>query len=258
MGKLNQLTLILSVLLTVLYSAACHADDICLDMHVIQSEPLGYQDENGKLIGIHVEVLQELERYSGICMTKHLMPIARIWRSIEQGNHDGGLVLKSASRAHLVEYAALIKNIDTIVIPRKGLKIESYDKLHNLSIGKTRGTPLSNSFDKDNTLNLVELTSYGQVVEMLQKGRIEAIAGGAAPLFYHLSKIDDIENKMEIGNKFVLGSREQWLQFSKKSPELKHIPRLQKAADLMIKNGDYDRIMIKYYGRIAQFVASLE
>lgn len=241
-----------------LFASFSYADDICLDMHVIQSEPLGFHDENDKAVGLHVEVLQEIEKYSGICMTKRVMPIGRIWKSIKLGQHDGGLIFKSAAREQLVEYVALTRIIETIVIPRKGLKIGNYGVLHGMSIAKTRGTPLSNSFDRDNKLNLVEVTSYGQVVEMLKYGRIDAVAGGAAVLFYHFSKFDDIQKDIEIGNKFVLGSREQWLQLSKKSANLDLIPKLKNAADLMLKNGDYDRIMMKYYGNIAQYVSAVD
>jgi polar amino acid transport system substrate-binding protein len=241
-----------------LFPGSSFADDICLDMHVIQSVPLGFYDENNKAAGLHIEVLQEIEKYSGICMTKRIMPIARIWKSIEEGKHDGGLILKSSARSHLVEYVAFTRNIETIVIPRKGLNIENYKALHNMSIAKTRGTPLSNSFDRDNKLNIVEVTSYGQVVEMLKYGRIDAVAGGAAPIFYHLSAYEGIQNEMDVGNKFILGSREQWLQFSKKSANLDQIPKLQKATELMMKNGDYDRIMLKYYGKIAEFVAGVK
>lgn len=224
-------------------------------MHVIQSVPHGFIDENQKVVGMDVEVLQQIEMYSGLCMTKQLMPIARIWKSFKQGQHDGGLVFRSEARSPLVEYVAFIRNAEMIVIPRKDLVIHSYEQLHNLSIAKTRGTPLSRNFNLAKKQNLVQVTNYGQLVDMLRLGRIDAIAGSAEPLFYHISKLTREKKNIDFGQKFVIGHREKWLQFSKSSANLDLIPRLQKAADLMIKNGDYDRIMMKYYRKTFEHVA---
>ena len=225
-------------------------------MHVIQSVPHGFYDEKQKVTGMDFEVLQQIEMYSGLCMTKRLMPIARVWKSIEQGQHDGGLVFKSAERSHLVEYAAFIRNAEVIIIPKKGLKIDRYEQLFGLSIAKTRVTPLSKRFDLGSKVNLFEVTNYGQLIEMLRLGRIDAVAGSAEPLFYHISRLENDSKGIVFGEKFVLGSREKWLQLSKSSANLDLIPKLQKAADLMIKNGDYERIMMKYYGKIFDDVAA--
>jgi ABC-type amino acid transport substrate-binding protein len=241
-----------------LFSTFSLGDDICLDMHVIQSVPQGFYDEQQNVVGMDFEVLQQIEKYSGICMTKRLMPIARIWKSIEQGQHDGGLIFKSSGRDHLVEYAAFIRHAEIIVIPRKGLILDNYEQLHKISIAKTRGSPLSNRFDSDNKLNLSEVTNYGQLIQMLEFGRIDAVAGSAAPLFYHLAKLDNVETNIEVNKKFVLGSREKWLQFSKKSADLDQIPKLKEAVGLMIKNGDYERIMRKYYGSNAEYFSSAD
>tara|TARA_R110002153_G_scaffold38643_1_gene112041 strand:+ start:21068 stop:21853 length:786 start_codon:yes stop_codon:yes gene_type:complete len=241
-----------------LFSGGSFADNSCLDMHVIQSVPLGFYDENNKVAGMDFEILQQIEEYSGICMTMRLMPIARIWKSFKQGQHDGGLIFKSTDRNHSVEYAAFVGNAEIIVIPRIGLKIHNYEQLHKMSIAKTRGTPISNRFDSDIKLNLVEVTSYGQLIKMLKLGRIDAVVGSAAPLFYNLSRFDEIEKSIQVDDKFVLGIREKWLQFSKNSANLRKIPKLKKAVELMNDNGDYQRIMSKYYGNVVGVVTAIQ
>ncbi|WP_339721369.1 ABC transporter substrate-binding protein [uncultured Paraglaciecola sp.] len=236
--------------LTMLFcSSGTLANETCLEMHVIQSVPQGFLDEKRNIVGIDFEVLQQLETYSGVCMAKRLMPIARIWKSIEQGQHDGGLVFRSANRDPLVVYAAFIRHAEIIALPRKGLKIDSYEQLHKFSIAKTRGTPLNKRFDIENKVNVVEVTNYGQLLNMLRLGHIDVVAGSAEPIFYNLAKLKKNKKDIEVGEKFVLGSREKWLQFSRLSANLEHIPKLQKAVDLMKEKGDYNRIMMKYYGR---------
>jgi polar amino acid transport system substrate-binding protein len=247
----------LFLLSSLLFSEGSFADETCLDMHVIQSVPLGFYDENNKVAGMDFDILQQIEEYSGICMTMRLIPIARIWKSFEQGQHDGGLIFKTAESNHSVEYAAFVGNAEIIIIPRNGLTIDSYEQLPKMSIAKTRGTPISDRFDLDIRLNLVEVTTYGQLIKMLKLGRIDAVVGNAAPLFYNLSRFDNTEKSIVVGNKFVLGSRETWLQFSKKSTNLTQLPKLKKAVELMHDNGDYQRIMSKYYGHVVGGVTAI-
>lgn len=240
------------LLLTLLLFSQANAQVVktneCLQMHVIQSVPIGYYDENGELIGVHTEMLEAIERYSGLCFEKLLMPIARIVKSLSLGQHDGGILLLSEKRAHLTTPVEFITNIQTIVIPRRGVRIEKYEDLHSLILGKIGGMPISNDFDSDKELVLVQANRYGQAAQMLERGRVDALAGGAAPLYHNLSKIPGIEQTVDISNIFVLGQRAQWLQLAKNSKHLDKTEILQKAIGVMKENGDYQRIQLKYYG----------
>lgn len=228
---------------------AVETDD-CLNMHVIQSVPLAYMDEEGELAGIHVEMLDALQAHSGLCINKLLMPVSRIVKSLALGQHDGGLLLRSAKRDHLVELVLHTGDIDTVVIPRKGVTVKSYQDIRNLVIGKIGGMPLRNDFDSDNDLTLVQLNRYGQAAQMLERGRVDVLAGSSGPLYHHLSEINNIDKKIDMSSKFVLGTQQQWLQLSKQSAHLDKLPQLKMAAQKMIENGDLVRIKRKYYGSL--------
>jgi polar amino acid transport system substrate-binding protein len=172
----------------------------------------------------------------------------RIWKSIENGDHDGGIVFRSPERSYLVEYVALIKRFKTVVIPLTGQKISTYDDLSGLIIGKTRGTRLSDIFDNDDKLNILEVTNYKQAVNMLNIGRIDAIAGSALVLSYQLSQNNIPITNIDPTNHYAIGFREQWLQLSKRSKSDVDISKLQYAVKLMIDNGTLNNIMNKYYG----------
>jgi polar amino acid transport system substrate-binding protein len=233
---------------SVVFSSVTQSKERCLDMHVIQFAPLGYYDQSKKLVGMHADVLDEIETLSGICIRKRLMPYARIWKSIENGGHDGGIVFRSPERSSIVEYVALIKAFKTVVIPKTGKKIRSYDDLTALIIGKTRGTRLGDVFDNDYKLTILEVTNYKQAVNMLNIGRIEAIAGSALVLSYQLSQNNISKTSIDPTNHYVIGEREQWLQLSKHSKIDVDISKLQYAVKLMIDNGTLNNIMNKYYG----------
>jgi polar amino acid transport system substrate-binding protein len=233
---------------SMLFSVETHSKDRCLEMHIIQNAPLGYYDKDKKLVGMHTEALEEIEKLSGICIRKRLMPYARIWKSIKNGGHDGGIVFRSPERSHLVEYVALIETFKTVVIPQTGKKIRTYSDLTNLIIGKTRGTRLSDVFDNDHKLTILDVTSYEQAVNMLSIGRIDAIAGSALVLSYQLSQNNIPMTNIDPSNNYVIGEREQWLQLSKHSKIDVDVSKLQYAVKLMIDNGTLNNIMNKYYG----------
>ena len=71
------------------------ANNRCLEMHVIQAEPLGYINSQHKMVGVQVDFLAAIEAESGICINKRLMPYARIWKSFAQKKHDGGILFKN-------------------------------------------------------------------------------------------------------------------------------------------------------------------
>ena len=232
---------------TLLFLNTLYAQEDCLDFHVIKNAPIGYLTEDTEPKGVHWEYLKAIEDQTGYCINKTLLPYPRIWHSIKMGEHDGGIVFKSSSRSELVEYAALIRRVKTVVIPVKGTTIKNYDDLSKIIIGKTRGTHLSEKFDSDKSLKVIELNNYQQATQMLKHGRIDAIAGSALVLSFQLKTHDAIKH-VDTTNRLVLGEKEQWLQLSKKSEHLDKIPEIKKAVGILNKNGSFEEIMNKYYG----------
>lgn len=208
---------------------------------------MGYNDSKGMLVGVHLEYLNAIERQSKLCINKTLTPYPRIWESIKHGNHDGGIIFRSDSRDEFVEYVGKIRTVKTVVLPVKGAILKSYGDLKNLRIGKTKGTHLSERFDNDASLNIIELTGYDQAAKMIQVGRIDAVAGSALVLSYQLNKHNVIDN-IALENKLTLGEKEQWLQLAKNSQHQDKLPLMRKAIKELQANGVLVEIMDKYYG----------
>lgn len=219
----------------------------CLEFHVINTVPIGYVNEEGKTTGVHWEYLEAVKKHSGLCINLKLMPYARIWNSLEYGNHDGGIIFKSQSRDKLVNYAGHIQTVPTVVIPLKGIKLSTYSDLNQLEIGTMRGVHLSKKFDNDKNLNLVKLMNFDQGTKMIKLKRVDAIAGNAFALMYQLQKFDVLE-KVDLDSQLQLGEKEQWLQLSNKSQHLDLIPVLKQSITELKKNGVFREILIKYYG----------
>ena len=218
----------------------------CLSMHVVNNPPVGYINEAGEITGIHWELLTILEEKSGLCMNKKLLPYSRAWRSIQFGDHDGGILSRASERDPFVEYIAKLITLRTVVIPRKNLTLHTYDDLKNIVIGRVRATLLSDRFDNDSELNILELATYERAINMLKKGRIDAIAGSGLGLSV-ITRLGE-QDYFNFSGKLIIGERELWLIFSKYSKHSEMIPQLRETMQELIKEGAFNDILIKYYG----------
>jgi polar amino acid transport system substrate-binding protein len=228
-------------------NASAFAPKKCLEFHVIHTEPLGYINDKGVTTGIHWEYLEALKEHSGLCINLSLIPYARIWDSIKNGRHDGGIIFKSSSRTDIVQYVGHIQTVPTVVIPLNGVRLNNYSDLSDLIIGNMRGVHLSNKFDNDKNLNIVELNNYEQETRMINLKRLDAIAGNAFALIYQLEKYGVLD-KVNLDDQLKLGEKEQWLQLSQKSQQLDIIPILRKSLTELKENGVFNDILVKYYG----------
>ncbi|WP_394129373.1 substrate-binding periplasmic protein [Shewanella maritima] len=250
---MNQLGLICLTLLLSLFSQAVLAKGDCLNIHVINSTPIGYINESGEMTGTQPSYLEAIAKESGLCFDLIMLPYPRIWKSIELGQHDGGIIFRSQSRSHLVEYVAKIRSINIAVIPLSGNTISHYDDLTKLTIGKLRGSHLSPKFNDDPRMKVVEIKSYDQMIKMLKAGRINAVAGGAHMLTYQL-EVQGMMGKVDLTQSYVLGQKEQWMQLSKKSPHLDKIPQMKQAIESLRQQGILDDIMNDFFGSSWQLV----
>lgn len=228
-----------------LLSAAMASD--CLKMHVIQTGQLGFLDEQNNPTGIQWDLLTELEARTGVCINKQLLPYARVWKSIESGGHDGGIIFRSPDREHLVEPVAPLATMHTVVIPTSNLAIFKYTDLSNLTIAKPRGNRLSDEFDRDSSLKKLEVDNYEVVAKMIGNGRTDAVAGSFISLLYQIERQGYLD-RVNLDGVYRLGSREQWLQMSSKSAHLADTDALREGMASIMEDGTYDKIMTRYYG----------
>tara|TARA_R110001583_G_scaffold8952_2_gene42238 strand:+ start:16680 stop:17435 length:756 start_codon:yes stop_codon:yes gene_type:complete len=220
----------------------------CLSMHVIDFPPAAFKNKSGELTGIHVDFIEALEERSGICINKKIMSYSRALKNIKMGEHDAGILNPSSDLDFYVhvQYVAKLITLKTIIIPKKGLSLNSDKSLQGITIGKIRGTPLGHSFDEDKH-EILELTSYGHGLSMLKRGRIDALAGNAGGMNV-IGKFN-LDNYFNVPGKFIIGQRELWLVFSKNSNNLDQIEPIKTAAQALVNEGVVDLIFEKFVGK---------
>lgn len=213
---------------------------------VIENKPIGYINQSGEQTGVHWDFLQEISQESGLCIDQKLMPVARVWRGLETGNHDLAVGFSSPSREGKVIKVGLIRELKTIVVGADGFNVRSYDDLIGLRIGKTRSTKLDNRFDQDKSLDIVDLNNYQQAITMLLAGRIDALAGSFKAISYQLTQ-EGQPRYLDMHGFHVLGVRQQWLHMSKQSEYQQVIPELKQAVMRLQQEGTLTQLVNKHY-----------
>lgn len=232
-----------------IFCTIASAEDI-LKMHVIDASPIGFYDEQKNPTGYHWDYMTEIQKRSGIPMKLILIPYSRIWQSLENGDHDGGIVYRSPDRDSIVVYAAPVAERKNVVISQKGIILNSYNDLYKLkSIATMRGVRLGDEFDADpNIIKILKsVYDYDTIVNMLIHGRYDAMAGNSVTMSYLLNKYNGV-NEVELPG-IVVGKRVEWLQFSKKSRHLDKIPKLKETIEELKNEGFFDKVLEKYIGK---------
>ena len=218
----------------------------CLSMYVVVNNSSGFLDSEGEMAGYHVDFLNELETRSGLCINKKLVPYSRALKGLEYGEYDAGIVAKTNYLTQKVLYLNKLIISKTVIIPRKGLTLNTYQDLENINIGRFRGVDLNGLLATKLELSLVDLYSYKHGLKMLKVGRIDAIVGNNLGLSI-IPKLGMIED-VNLPGSLVIGSREVWFVASKRFKDKDKTNLLKAAVKSMIDEGKFDRILAEYFG----------
>ncbi|MFT4764649.1 MAG: ABC-type amino acid transport substrate-binding protein [Oleispira sp.] len=236
-----------------------------LVFHVIDTQPFGYVDDKGKTTGLHLDIIMALAKRSGVEIRPVIMPYNRIWATLKNGAHDGGIVWRSKERDDLVDYLSFVWTDYLTALTLKNNEILSYEDLQNGSpIGVMKSSSISDVFNNDKQINKIEIEKYENTVTMLAAKRVYAVVGNISAYIY-IAKNQGVLDKLSLPG-FYMGYREQWLQMSKKSRSLlalsenerkQVLGKLTVSMDEMVADGTIRRLNQKYYGDALNQVGDL-
>lgn len=230
-----------------LYSALPLYAQECMVMHVVLNTAAGYIDEDGEITGYHYDFLTALEEKSGICMDKQLLPHSRAKRNIQIGAHDGGILAHSTNLDADVEYITKILTSETVIIPKKGLSLNSYQNLPKITIARIRRVNFGDALDNASNITFIDVPDYKHGLQLIERGRVDAIAGNNLGLSIIIDNLEMAE-ELNLQEKVIIGEREVWLVLSNKSKYLNKADQLREAAQTIIDKGVLDNILKKYFG----------
>lgn len=252
----------LLVIITLTSLKAIAAPD--LTFHVIAAQPFGYIDDNGEPTGLHYELIQQLSIRSGIVIRPVIMPYNRIWKTLENGGHDGGIVWRSEERDTLVHYLSFVWTDYLTALTLRGQEITTYSDLYQVEVGVMTSSSISDTFNKDDNINKIYISKYENAVTMLAAKRIDAIVGNLFAYLY-IANRQGIIDKLSLPG-YYIGQREQWLQLSRKSKQLLALSKLEQnnlmerlsaTMAAMVADGTIRQLNNKYYGEAVNRVSDL-
>jgi polar amino acid transport system substrate-binding protein len=126
--------------------------------------------------------------------------------------------------------------------------IQKYEDLYQLrAIGVERGARVSPRFDQDTKLKKRDIAELKQLVRMLDRGRLDAIAGNEMVLDYMIAEMRLQGKFRKASFRFVSGGME-FLAISRKSPHVKRLSEISAIIQKLKKNGKI-QTYIDYYTR---------
>tara|TARA_R110001592_G_C13187659_1_gene751893 strand:- start:1083 stop:1835 length:753 start_codon:yes stop_codon:yes gene_type:complete len=229
-----------------LYPQFSQAENIVAD--VIDSSPFAYKNQAGEYVGTHYEYLQAISMESSIGIDIHVVPRMRIIENLKKGSTDAVIMFRSEKRNPIVKYAGMIRKIKVVALNRKGSNIRTYEDLYNntLGVGILRGMFVSERFNGDKKIKIITVNNYTQMVKMLALGRLDTIVGNTIAISNALNKAD-MNTDIEFPG-YLLAIKQQWFQFSAKSPHTDKIQQINQAIFKLRENATFDSILTRHVG----------
>lgn len=200
--------------------------------------------------GITVQIINAI--FSGLEDVKArfpLIPWKRALREVEEGHQDGiGMLLKTPEREKYMAYSDPLldgKNLVWSVEKDNGSYFEWNEMadFHKLKLGIIRGYSYGDAMDKEielGNVSIIAAPTVDHLFAMLVNGRVDIVvandAVGYAQQKKHRSQRIKPAQKMLNSETFYIG-------FSKKSPAVELLPRINQIIGQLRDRGEIERII---------------
>lgn len=208
----------------------------------IDAAPWAFYEAPDRPAGAFPEIIAELEKRSGHTLPYTLQTFARIERDLELGLQDCTIILWMDSRGRLVELGETVYPMPFGIIARKGVTLAKYDDLLPLTVSMVRGVAFDKRFEADERIKRDIDKDYGQSLQKLAHGRVDAVSGAVPTILHQVQKagLDD-----QIGDILELSRIPLALQCSKSSAQLPHMAELGAVIRAMKDDGTLRKILAR-------------
>ncbi|QJB55344.1 transporter substrate-binding domain-containing protein [Pseudodesulfovibrio sp. zrk46] len=213
--------------------------------------PFRIKTEEG-VIGIDVDLLEEIGKRMGVHFEIRIAPWARCLLDMESGQADmmTGLA-RTSEREKYIDYTSIFYYQCAPAFyerkEREGRPIKHYDDLRNVSIGYTRGSAYFEPFDSDTKLDKIPATNEALLLNMLIEGRWDVIIGTDCQVDYDIKRLELHKKIIKTSyrpNKKV----DLFFGMSKKSRFKYRMKEIETVIQDMLDDGTIKRIAHKYTG----------
>ncbi|VXB08287.1 Amino acid ABC transporter substrate-binding protein, PAAT family [Pseudomonas sp. 8BK] len=152
--------------------------------------PFRIQEGDGALSGLDIDLLDQLSQRTGLRFEVQRAPWARGLAALQNGKADlmTGLA-KTPEREGYIHYLpqpyyACAPRF--YALPAQAKALQSYSQLASLTIGHVLESAYFEPFDSDQQLRKTAVNTENQLLEMLVRGRLQAVIGTDCQVDYEL------------------------------------------------------------------------
>ena len=211
---------------------------------VNDQKPWGFRGEGGDLKGASVDFALALGKELDHPFDIDVAPYHRLLKDFEAGRIDYTFFLEDQKPDGAIPVVKLI-DVDIVVVGRSGLEINRVEDLQGLRVGKIRGALYSDKLMLGQQgFECIEIHSYRQAIDLLKKGRLDAILGTPLPIVYAAK---DMGVHLDFfGDSFLFDQKAAWIYTTQQSQHRDKVKDIQAAVEKMIKNNVLSDIAATY------------
>lgn len=233
---LNKLRIkMFSVLVLLMWVLPSHAEasgQVELKAGMPSFPPFAYPRLNDSSRGIAVRYLNMLSDKTGIQIRPVFLPYARTIQSLRRGELDFAVIFHNPQVSEAVDYVAKVSESRVLVLPKTGIHLKQYEQLLSLqNIAVIRNASFEHRFDNDTRLKKYFVNDYRQALQMLHRGRVDAVVGSMSGLDYNSRTLG--VGFETWGEPLALDNKEWWLHMSKASRHRELVPQLKAAVEAL-------------------------
>ncbi len=241
-----------SLLCTLLFCGLVQAASLESRIITVEEPPASFALPDGQTDGFVVDIVKALQRQLKDSTSIELLPEGRAMLTAQQ---EPNVLLfsfsRTAERENLYHWLLpVLQKRWQIYLPAQSQRqLQSLADLRKLSaIGVVRGDVREAYLLQRGFTNLVAVTSHQQNLQMLNSGRVDAIAGDSLELAYQLR-----QSSQTAPIKLALTLRSSTVYLiMPKNAEAGLVQRWQHAAKALQQSGELEQIAVQWQQRIQQ------
>ena len=228
--------------LILILSSPAMSKEIVLKGAVISMHPWGFVD-NGTIKGRHPDLLQELEKRTGIKLTYSLIPLKRISLKLENSTTDFAAILlrdQFRDKVHIVEE---IEDLSLKLLMRKDIPVAEMNRIKKMGILLGEKKMLQPHFTSKSIYpkSLIQKKTFFQLFDLLRVKRVDAVVYLGDALDRYLKK-NGVE-RGEFGGEIQVLEKKAYFYLNKNLRDLEAVSeKLKGAISSMKRDGTLQEI----------------
>lgn len=213
---------------------------------IMQLAPYGMIDKDGAVSGYLYETANLILQTANFPAATDVLPIKRVINGLQNGGYDCSIFAETAyvkKKFPLIEKIG--KKLEAGILPGAGIIVNQYQDLSDIQIALPLGINLSSQFDADKNLHKFETKGYNEAIQMLSKGRVNAVGGAIDSLRYNARK-NGLDPNTIFGKPYLFFIVDIWLVCPENSLSQPVIARLRKSIISLRKSGAIQKIIDRY------------